>query len=49
MLKLPERTMASLAGEFGYMVGVDRTGQHDALAEQGAGIVVDDLGELIER
>jgi beta-phosphoglucomutase family hydrolase len=40
---------AGRAGEFGYVVGVDRTGQRDALAERGADIVVDDLSELIER
>ena len=40
---------AGRAGGFGYVVGVDRTGQRDALAEQGADIVVDDLSELIER
>jgi beta-phosphoglucomutase family hydrolase len=40
---------AGRAGGFGYVVGVDRTGQRDALAEHGADIVVDDLSELIER
>lgn len=40
---------AGRAGNFGYVVGVDRTGQRDALAEHGADIVVDDLSELIER
>jgi beta-phosphoglucomutase family hydrolase len=40
---------AGRAGAFGYVVGVDRTGQRDALAERGADIVVDDLSELIER
>jgi beta-phosphoglucomutase family hydrolase len=40
---------AGRAGGFGYVVGVDRTGQRDALLEHGADIVVDDLGELIER
>jgi beta-phosphoglucomutase family hydrolase len=40
---------AGRAGAFGYVVGVDRTGQRDALAEHGADIVVDDLSELIER
>jgi beta-phosphoglucomutase family hydrolase len=39
---------AGRAGRFGYVVGVDRTGQRDALAEH-ADIVVDDLSELIER
>jgi beta-phosphoglucomutase family hydrolase len=40
---------AGRAGGFGCVVGVDRTGQRDALAEHGADIVVDDLSELIER
>lgn len=40
---------AGRAGGFGWVVGVDRTGQRDALAEHGADIVVDDLNELIER
>ena len=40
---------AGRAGGFGHVVGVDRTGQRDALAERGADIVVDDLSELIER
>jgi beta-phosphoglucomutase family hydrolase len=40
---------AGRAGNFGYVVGVDRTGQREALAEHGADIVVNDLGELIER
>jgi beta-phosphoglucomutase family hydrolase len=40
---------AGRAGSFGYVVGVDRTGQRNALAEHGADIVVDDLSELIER
>jgi beta-phosphoglucomutase family hydrolase len=40
---------AGRAGGFGYVVGVDRTGQREALREHGADIVVDDLNELIER
>ena len=40
---------AGRAGGFGYVVGVDRTGQRDALAEHGADVVVDDLSELIAR
>ncbi len=40
---------AGRAGGFGWVVGVDRTGQRDALAEHGADVVVDDLSELIER
>jgi beta-phosphoglucomutase family hydrolase len=40
---------AGRAGGFGWVVGVDRVGQRDALAEHGADVVVDDLSELIER
>jgi beta-phosphoglucomutase family hydrolase len=40
---------AGRAGRFGWVVGVNRTGQREALAEHGADIVVDDLSELIER
>ena len=39
---------AGRAGDFGWVVGVDRTGQADALAEHGADVVVQDLAELIE-
>jgi beta-phosphoglucomutase family hydrolase len=39
---------AGRAGGFGYVVGVDRTGQREALAQHGADIVVDDLSDLIE-
>jgi beta-phosphoglucomutase family hydrolase len=39
---------AGRAGDFGLVVGVDRTGQADALAEHGADIVVKDLSELID-
>ena len=35
------------AGGFGYVVGVDRVGQADALREHGADVVVHDLGELL--
>ncbi|SFB64026.1 haloacid dehalogenase superfamily, subfamily IA, variant 3 with third motif having DD or ED/beta-phosphoglucomutase family hydrolase [Amycolatopsis marina] len=35
-------------GAFGYVVGVNRAGQADALREQGADVVVDDLAELLE-
>jgi beta-phosphoglucomutase family hydrolase len=35
------------AGRFGYVVGVDRVGQADALREHGADVVVKDLGELL--
>ncbi|OKH69116.1 hypothetical protein EB72_28250 [Mycobacterium sp. SWH-M1] len=40
---------AGKAGHFGAVVGVDRVGQADALREHGAGIVVTDLGELLDR
>jgi beta-phosphoglucomutase family hydrolase len=36
------------AGKFGYVVGVDRVGQADALREHGADVVVDDLADLLE-
>jgi beta-phosphoglucomutase family hydrolase len=39
---------AGRAGHFGYVVGVDRVGQADALREHGADIVVSDLAELLE-
>ena len=35
------------AGDFGYVIGVNRVGQADALKEHGADIVVDDLEELL--
>jgi beta-phosphoglucomutase family hydrolase len=35
-------------GEFGYVVGVNRVGQADALREHGADVVVDDLAELLD-
>ncbi len=38
---------AGRAGHFGLVVGVDRTGQADALAANGADVVVTDLAELI--
>jgi beta-phosphoglucomutase family hydrolase len=40
---------AGRAGDFGLVIGVNRTGQADALAEHGADVVVDDLSELIDR
>lgn len=40
---------AGKAGGFGLVVGVDRTGNADALAEHGADVVVTDLGELSLR
>ncbi|AWS40113.1 beta-phosphoglucomutase family hydrolase [Streptosporangium sp. 'caverna'] len=39
---------AGRAGKFAVVVGVDRTGQADALREHGADIVVTDLAELLE-
>ena len=38
---------AGRAGDFGYVVGVDRVGQAEALAAQGADVVVQDLAELL--
>jgi beta-phosphoglucomutase family hydrolase len=38
---------AGRAGNFGFVVGVDRVGQADALRERGADVVVSDLGELL--
>jgi beta-phosphoglucomutase family hydrolase len=38
---------AGRAGGFGYVVGVDRSGQRDALRAHGASVVVDDLAELL--
>ncbi len=40
---------AGRAGDFGWVVGVDRTGQSDALRRRGADVVVQDLAELLER
>jgi beta-phosphoglucomutase family hydrolase len=40
---------AGRAGGFGWVVGVDRTGQADALAAHGADVVVQDLSELLDR
>jgi beta-phosphoglucomutase family hydrolase len=40
---------AGRAGAFGWVVGVDRTGQAQALRQRGADVVVDDLAELLER
>jgi beta-phosphoglucomutase-like phosphatase (HAD superfamily) len=36
------------AGGFGFVVGVDRLGQADALREHGADTVVTDLAQLLE-
>lgn len=38
---------AGRAGRFGFVVGVDRAGQRQALLDHGADIVVDDLSELL--
>jgi beta-phosphoglucomutase family hydrolase len=35
-------------GKFGYVVGVDRVGQADALREHGADVVVDDLADFLD-
>ena len=40
---------AGRAGDFGWVVGVDRTGQAEALRQRGADVVVEDLAELLER
>ena len=40
---------AGRAGAFGWVVGVDRTGQAEALRRRGADVVVQDLDELLER
>ncbi len=40
---------AGRAGHFGYVVGVDRVGQADALREHGADVVVQDLAELLDK
>jgi beta-phosphoglucomutase family hydrolase len=39
---------AGRAGRFGFVVGVDRVGQAEALHAHGADVVVSDLGELLE-
>src|SRR5947209_13155017 len=39
---------AGHAGRFGFVVGVDRAGQAQALKEHGADIVVEDLAELLD-
>src|SRR5437763_5832652 len=39
---------AGRAGGFGFVVGVDRVGQADALREHGADVVVKDLAELLD-
>jgi beta-phosphoglucomutase family hydrolase len=40
---------AGRAGAFGWVVGVDRTGQAEALRRRGADVVVQDLAELMQR
>lgn len=40
---------AGRAGGFGFVVGVDRVGQRDALRKRGADIVVGDLAELLDH
>ena len=40
---------AGRAGRFGFVVGVDRAGQREALREHGADVVVSDLAGLMER
>lgn len=47
MLGLPERVRAGRHGGFGYVVRVDRVGRRVALLENGADVVVGDLGELL--
>lgn len=39
---------AGRAGNFGYVIGVDRVGQTEALRDQGADVVVTDLAQLLE-
>lgn len=39
---------AGRAGNFGYVVGVDRVGQAEELKKQGADVVVSDLSELLD-
>lgn len=38
---------AGRAGDFGYVVGVDRSGHAEALRDYGADVVVDDLAQLL--
>ncbi len=40
---------AGRAGKFGFVVGVDRVGQAQALRDHGASIVVKDLSELLDK
>jgi beta-phosphoglucomutase family hydrolase len=40
---------AGRAGGFGWVIGVDRTGQADALRAEGADVVVRDLADLLDQ
>ena len=40
---------AGRAGGFGYVVGVDRVGQTEALRAAGADVIVTDLDQLLEE
>jgi HAD superfamily hydrolase (TIGR01509 family) len=40
---------AGRAGGFGWVIGVDRVGQRDALRQQGADVVITDLADLLPR
>ena len=40
---------AGRAGGFGFVVGVDRGGQAEALREHGADLVINDLSEMLQR
>ncbi len=40
---------AGRAGDFGWVIGVDRSGQEEALRRRGADVVVQDLAQLVER
>jgi beta-phosphoglucomutase-like phosphatase (HAD superfamily) len=40
---------AGRSGHFGYVVGVDRVGQTDALYAHGADVVVKDLADLLRE
>jgi beta-phosphoglucomutase family hydrolase len=40
---------AGRAGKFGFVVGVDRVGQADALKQHGADVVVKDLADLLDH
>jgi beta-phosphoglucomutase-like phosphatase (HAD superfamily) len=40
---------AGRAGRFRRVIGVNRTGQADALRKHGADVVVDDLAELLDQ